>query len=376
VRVKLSLVSVCLLAGSALLADSTSIADALKNGKINGEFALYANYADVDHSDNNGIGVGSFNLGFTTDPFYDVRLDLGSRANHVLWEVDGIEDRSNAKAVLHTANLAYLNQYVDVVLGRQEINLNWASDFHEALVGVVKVIPDTTLVVGYTQRYAIATYDDPLITFSTKTELGDDGALVVDAKWSGFEGLVVNPFIYYAKDVAAWAGFRTDYDHNFGSFSVGGTIQYTQSKEEVDYVDDGSFLQIEARGSFIGINSKLGVFKADKDGGIGSIAAAGNNVNPFVKGCQIKAPDAQTIYLGASYEFQGFEFSGLYGYTEYGFVGEFHELDLVTKYNLNKNLALKGAIVIGESNDVGGIKDDDYGDSGFRLLTLGAVYSF
>jgi hypothetical protein len=362
-KIKMSLAVAALFASSALFADSTSIADALKNGKANGEFSVYAEQSDIKSSDDEGFGSGSFNLGYSTDSFYDFTLSVGSRANHKFWEIDGNEYSDNAKAILHTANIAYSHPHLDVILGRQEINLNWVSDFHEALVGVVKAIPDTAIVVGYTQRVAIADYDSPLSNFE---KLGEDGAFVVDAKWSGVEGLVVNPFIYYANDVALWLGARVDYDKTFSDFSVGGTVQYTQSDE--DNGNNGSFLHLEARGSFAGVNANLGFIKTDKDGGIGSIAAAGENVNPFEDGDQLLEVDAQTIYLGASYEFKDFALSALYGYTEYAGDAKFNELDLGVGYNLNDNLALQGFLIVGSGNDKA---CNDY-----TKVTLGALYTF
>jgi hypothetical protein len=367
-KVKMSLAVTALLANSVLFADSTSIADALKNGAVNGEFAFYAEQIDFKNKDSKGFASGSFDLGYSTDSFYGVKLSVGSRANHAFWEDNGDEYDDNVKAVLHTANIAYSHQYFDVVLGRQEINLNWVSDFHEALVGVIKAVPDTAIIVGYTQRVASADYDAPLKAFNKLADgVVEDGAFVIDAKWSGVEGLVVNPFVYYANDVATWAGARVDYDKSFSDFSIGGTVQYTQSKEDI-LLDDGSFLQLEARGSIIGINAKLGFISTDKDGAIGSITAAGENVNPFEEGDQALGADAQTIYLGASYDLKGFALSGLYGYTESG-DAKFNEFDFVVGYNLDDNLLLEGSLVLGNGNDY-------YTGDEYTKFTLSAVYSF
>ncbi|MDR1555289.1 MAG: Opr family porin [Campylobacteraceae bacterium] len=363
-KVKISLATAALFASSMLFADSTSIADALKNGAVNGEFGIYAEQSNNQDRDDDGFGSGSFNLGYSTDSFYGVKLSVGSRANHDFWEVHSGDYEQSTKAILHTANIAYSHPHLDVVFGRQEINLNWVSDFHEALVGVIKAVPDTSIIVGYTQRVAVADYDSPLDGFN---KLGEDGAFVVDAKWSGVEGLVVNPFVYHANDVATWAGVRADYDKTFGDFSVGGTVQYTQSDED-NLPDDGSFLHLEARGSFVGVNANLGFIQTGKDVGLGSIAAAGENVNPFQEGDQVVETDAQTIYLGASYNLKGFVLSGLYGYTEYANNAKFNELDLGVGYDLNENLALEGYLILGSGNDAA---NNDY-----TKFTLGATYSF
>jgi hypothetical protein len=358
-KVKVSLVAAALLANSALFAESTSLADALKNGVVSGEFSVYAQNAFQDPKDE-GFALGSFNLGYSTDSFYGVKLSVGSRANHAFWESNASAYDSSVKAVLHTANLAYSHQYFDVVLGRQEINLNWASDFHEALVGVIKAVPDTAIVVGYTQRKAEVDYDAPLAGFG---KLGEDGAFVVDAKWSGIEGLAVNPFVYFVPDVATWFGARADYDKTIGDFSLGGTAQYTQSIEDDKNKEDGSFLHLEARVAFAGLSAKLGFALTGKDGGVGSINAAGDNVNPFEDGEQLLKADATTIYFGASYNFSGFEVSGLYGLTDAG--NDINEFDLLVGYNLNDALALQGGVVY-----------VDKGDDDTTTAKLGAIYKF
>ncbi|MDR2791089.1 MAG: Opr family porin [Campylobacteraceae bacterium] len=359
-KIKTGLIGVCLLANSALFADSTTITDALKNGKINGEFFLYAEQSDISGSDDEGYGSGSFNLGFTTDSLYGFTLDVGSRANHAFWEIDGSEYTQSDKAILHTANIAYSHPHLDVVLGRQRLNLVWAEDFHEALVGIVKAFPYTTITVGYTQRIATADGDQPLRGF---TKIGDSGAFVADLKYEGIEFLALNPYIYYADDVAAWAGAKADYDGNFGDFKIGGTLHYAISNE--DNASDGSFLQVEARGTFGGVNAFLGFLKNDKDGGAGSIGALGD-LDIFEDGEEIfEEIDAQTFYLGANGSWNRFKFSGVFGSTEYE-GGKMRELDLAIGYDLTNNLNLSAVFVNGNGE----------GDNDYNKLSAEVVYSF
>ncbi|MDR1977058.1 MAG: Opr family porin [Campylobacteraceae bacterium] len=368
-KVRGSLVVASLLAGTTLSADSANIADALKNSKVNGELYLYGKQAKVTDRDDTGFGSGSFNIDFKTDSLYDFTLSAGSRANHAFWEVDGSEYTQEQKAILHTANVAYSHPHLDVVFGRQEINLEWASDYHEALVAALKGLPNTTIVVGYTQRRAIADGDEKLYPFS---KIGDKGAFVVDVKFDGVTNLVLNPYIYYADDVAAWAGLKGSYDYDFGTFKVGGTLQYAQSDE--DSGNDGSFLQAEARGSFTGVDAFLGLLVTDKDGGVGSIKAAGENVNPFEKGCQIFLPDARTIYLGAQYKWDKFELKGIFGNTNH-IAGKTRELDLKVSYDLTNNLNVYGLFINGSGDD-GEEKPASINGENFNILGLGATYSF
>ncbi|MDR1008604.1 MAG: Opr family porin [Campylobacteraceae bacterium] len=362
-RIKISLISACLFASSALFADSTNIADALKNGKINGEFFIYAEQSDIKGADNEGFGSGSFNLGFTTDSLYGFKLDVGSRANHAFWEIDGGEYAQIDKAVLHTANIAYSHPHLDVILGRQEINLEWMEDFHEALVGVTRALPYTTITVGYTQRVAVADGDKPLRGFAEIGDIADNGAFVADIKYDGIEYLVLNPYVYYADDVALWAGAKAAYDGDFGEFKIGGTLQYVLSDE--DNINDGSFLQAEARGTFAGVNAFLGFLKTDKDGGVGSIRAAGDNVNFFEDGDQIFEIDARTFYIGVNGAWNKFEFGGIFGSTEYA-GGKMRELDLTIAYDLTEHFNLSAAFVNGNGE----------GDNDYNKIIAQAIYSF
>jgi hypothetical protein len=351
---------VALLTNSALFADSTSIVDALKNGKINGEFFLYGEQSDIKAADDEGFGSGSFNLGFTTDSFYNFKLDVGSRANHAFWEVDGGEYDQDDKAVLHTANIAFSHPHLDVILGRQKIELEWIENYHEALVFVGKGLPYTTIIAGYTQRTATADGDQPLSGFE---KIGKNGAFLVDAKYEGIKDIVLNPYIYYADDVAVWTGAKALYDANFGEFQLGGTLQYARSDEETG--KDGSFLQLEARGTFAGVNAALGFMQTGKDVGAGSMNAVGENINFFEDGEQIFEVNADTFYLSLNGAWNRFKFGGIFGSTDYD-GGKMRELDLTVSYDLTDNLNLFGAFINGNGE----------GDNDYNKITAQAVYSF
>jgi hypothetical protein len=359
-KIKISLIAAGLFAGSALFADSANITDALKNGKINGEFFIYAEQSDIKGADDEGFGSGSFDLGFTTDSLYGFTFDVGSRANHAFWEIDGNEYTQSAKAILHTVNIAYSHPHLDVILGRQKIELEWMEDYHEALVLVGKGIPYTRILVGYAQRIATADGDQPLSGFN---KIGKDGVFVADVKYEGIQDLVLNPYFYYANNYALWGGAKAAYDGDFGEFKIGGTLQYVQSAEDNDSKKDGSFLQVEARGTFADVNAFLGFLKTGKKG-IGAITDLGD-IYLFEDGYQIYEKYAKTFYLGANYKWNKFEFGGIFGNTEYN-DGKMREFDLTIAYGLTNNLKLSGAFVNGN-----GEGDDDY-----NKVSLAAVYSF
>lgn len=363
-KIKISLVAATMLTGTALFADSTNLADALKNGTFQGDIGLYTEYANIKDASNKGFSSASFNMQFSTDYYYGFQLSAGSRANHAFHEVDGNEYFQEDKAILHTANIVYSNDYIYTVLGRQEINLNWMSDFHEALVGVFKSVPNTIITAGYTQRMAVAKYDEPLVGFK---KLGEDGAYVADLQWKGVKGLNINPFVYHVPDIATWVGTKVDFDKRFDSFALGIMAQYTQSDENIG--EDGSFLQAEARGSVGELSAKFGYFQADENVGAGSMTVAGENVNPFIDGEQIFINNAKTFYAGADFVAGDFSFRALYGYTKYAGDGKFHEFDVGAGCNLSENLGLEAFIIFGNDNNKGYSGD-------YSKVTFGAVYGF
>lgn len=274
----------------------------------------------------------------------------GFRAGHVF---DGADFENDA--LMTEAYFKYANDSFALMAGRQAIDLEWLGDYNEAVVGVVSAIPDTTLVLGYADRQAAAD-EDEIGTFS---EITEDGLYVIDAKYSGIEGIELNPYFYTAPDVADFYGLKANYSTDM----YGLLGHYAASSEDTG--SDGSLLALEASTTISGISAALGYIKTDEDGGIGSMAAYGDNYEPMDDGSAIYVADAEMIYGSLGYTLSGIDLGAAYSVTEVGSDDE-KELNLTAGYSITDSLGLS-LLYVDIDSDVN--VDQDYGS-----LTLS--YSF
>lgn len=372
-KLSFSLVALSCLLASSLSADvSTDLKEAFANGKISGDIVLYGEQQNNSGSNPDaGFTMGSVGLGYETADFNGFKAALGFRGNHEFSEVED-NDYDNAdqpSAILHTANISYANKYVTLTLGRQEMDLEWMGDFHEAYVGVITAIPDTTITIAHSDRVAVADADGALEKFHEFSS--DNGINVFDVKYEGIEGLALNAYYYNAQDVVDWYGAKVDYDKDM----FGGTLHYTTSNEDVANAEDGSILAAEVRGNFSSVALTLGYITTDKDGGIGgmnqnnydgSMATAGDNINPFEDGNQVYQADADTYYFSVGYEIKSLTLSALYGSTDYGSDSE-DELNIAAEYGITDELSV-GAVFVNVNAEN---SDDDYNRFSFT-----ASYAF
>ena len=63
---------------------------------------------------------------------------------------------------MSTANVSYSTDKATIIVGRQAIDLEWMGDYHEAVVGALTYVPDTTIVLGHTQRFMEVNADEAL----------------------------------------------------------------------------------------------------------------------------------------------------------------------------------------------------------------------
>ncbi len=362
-KLRFSLAVIGCLVASSLSADvSTDIKNTFAEGSVSGDIVLYGEQQNNSGANKNaGFTMGSVGLGYQTGDFHGFKAAAGFRANHDFTEVeDGDYGTGNyPTALMHTANISYANDYFSLTLGRQEVDLEWMGDFHEALVGVITSIPDTTIVLGHSQRKATADFDAVLESFE---DLGEHGANVLDVKYEGVKGLVLNGYYYNVKDIADFYGAKVDYDTDM----FGVTAHYANSSEKVTGTDDGSIIHTELRGNFSGVGLNLGYITTDKDGAIGSMETAGDNINPLEDGNQVYATDADTIYLGVGYELDKLALNAMYGRTKYSSDKE-NEINVAAEYGVTDEFVL-GAIFVNVDAQNG---DDDY-----NKFTFTANYTF
>lgn len=319
---KLSLVACgLLLSSTALFAESNSIKEAFANGKTSGDITVYYEAQDNKPSGANDSAFtsGSVGLSYETDSYNGFTLSLGARAQHEFYErnksyiSDGVdtsdyEQAYGNDAIIHTAAIKYAFDAGFVSVGRQAIDLEWLGDYNESIVVGITAVPDTTIVLGYTDRQAEIGFD----TTEDFEEITEKGAYVLDVKYEGVEGLMVNPYAYTAPDVADFYGLKATYDTDM----FGVTAHYAASNEDVSTTEDGDIYNLEARLNVAGVALSGGYIKVDSDG-LGSIAAYGDNISPFEDGNHTYDTDAKTYYASVGYEIAGVGLTALYGKTKY-----------------------------------------------------------
>lgn len=357
---KISLIAASLLFASTLAAEN-DFHKAVISGTVSGDVTLYGEKQNNDSGADAGFTMGSIGLGYETGDFNGFKAAVGFRGNHDFSEVeDG--DYSNdedTKTILHTANISYANEYIGLTVGRQEIDLEWMGDFHEAVVLGVTAIPDTSVILAYTNRIAAADADAPLANFSKFND--DDGAYVLDVKYEGIKGLVVNPYYYNADNIASWYGLKADYDTDM--FGVTGHVAL--SSEDTSS-DDGQIIHLEARTNVAGIDISAGYITTDEDAGVASMAELGDNIDPTEEiGDQVYSADSDTFYLSLGTEVSGIELGAMYAQSDYG-NDEAKEINLSADYGINDNLSV-GALFVD-------VNDDTAGD--FNKIALTLEYSF
>ena len=311
--------SIILLSSTIALADSSSVKEAFSKGTISGDISAYSVSTDGKGgtADSGFTSVGT-SLSYTTGTFNGLSAKIGFVAASDIDEVE--EDDSGTSlddnSILSEANVTYAQDEFSITLGRQAIDLEWLGDYNEAAVLATTVIPDTTLVLGYTDKQAVAGVDEISAEFGDVN--GTKGAYVIDAKYTGIESVELNPYFYSAPDTANFYGLKASYSSDM----IGAVVQYAASSEKVAGTEDGSILNAELSTTVEGVSIAGGYIKTDKDGGIGSIAAFGDNVSPFEDGNYAYAGagtsvNEKTYYASLGYTVADIELSALYGKTKY-----------------------------------------------------------
>lgn len=342
---KLSIItSAVILSTSLAYADVNNVNDAFANGKVSGDISLHTQRTD-DGTDKAGFTAATLGLNYETASLNGFSAQAGFRGNHELTSKnDGDYDGEFAnKSLMTLANLKYSNESVTVVAGRQEIDLEWIGDYNDAVVVAITPMDNLEITAAYSRRQAAAGVDES----GDFEVIGEDGAYVIDAKFEAIKGLTFNPYYYEAKDVASYYGLKADLETDI----VGLTAHYAASSEDDSAIEDGSILNLEARTSIADLELAIGYIKTDKDGGIGSIASAGDNIDPTEEiGDAVYEADSKTIYANAGYTVSDLELSVAYAKTDYA-NNDAKELVLAAAYPIVENLTAEVLYVDYEVND-------------------------
>lgn len=325
--IKLSLVA-CLGLGSFVYADS--LEEALKNSKFNatikGEYSN-SNFLGKPKSDDIAVLGGSISA--ESGSFYGFKIGATFQASAVIADDDNgrvfANDLDASGASLPEIYLSYTHSQTTLKVGRQFLYTPLVSsaidgkssesvlkDSFEAYVLSTQDIPDTTLVLGYVDRYQPKTDGN-----GDEGEFDDykDGAYTFFAKNSSLENLTLQAQYLHedgqtsATDINA---FYLQADYKIGSHTL--SAQYLRSKDKgkAPNAQNGELFGLMATGG-LGIG-KLGYLVAynasTKDGEVYLGAGSGTQDTPFtampVNGGGVPARgDTDTVVGGIIIPFMG-----------------------------------------------------------------------
>jgi len=312
---QLTIITSGLLLSSSLAFGANSLDEALKSGTVAGSLEMYGIKTDNKGGNaDTGFVSGTVGLSYETDSFNGFAAKVGFLGVHVFDEKnDGAAD-VEGNALMNEAYIKYETEGFLAKVGRQELNLEWMTDYHEAVIAEITAITDTSILLGYSDKIAYADADEFSDTF-TKFN-GKKGIYVADIIYHGITDLELNPYYYTAPDMGDLYGMKATYFLDNAEISA----QYAKSKEDsASGYEDGSIGHINLNTSLWGANLSAGYIKTDKNG-TGSIIselALGDNISPFEDGNYVYDEDARTVYGSASYSIDDIGFGVLYGETKY-----------------------------------------------------------
>ena len=367
-KIYMSTIAAAILSTGAM-AESKTIKEAFENGKVSGDISVFSENVNASGSTaDSGFTVGSIGINYETDSVNGFTAAVGFRANHEFTEKEeGDFDNTAPDSALNTANISYTTDKANIKVGRQEIDLEWIGDFHEAVVTELTYVPDTTITIGHTERWMAADSDTALENMA-EIGLNNNGATFVDAKYEGIKNIVLNPYFINMQDTYNAYGLKA-------TSSISGidiTAHYAATSEDISGTEDGSIAHLEIGTTVSNITLAAGYVTTDKEGGAGSMATGsytiGDNIDPFEDGGDIYGTDADTFYVSASTEISSVSLSAFYGTTESGTANDDNsEIVLTAGTTIAEDLALN---VLFSSIDAQNSTDDK------DKITLMATYSF
>jgi len=322
-KIYISTIAAAILSTGAM-AESNSIKEAFANGKASGDISVFSeNVSKNGANKDSGFIMGSAGLNYETDSFNGFKVNLGFRTNHKINEKedgdyigsnDTISNDDDVEAAMSTANISYTNGDATFIAGRQEIDLEWMGDFHEAVVGVFNYVPNTTIVVGHTSRFMAV---DPDAALGKMQDIGtnNDGANVIDVKYEGIQDTVINPYFMDAKDTFSAYGLKVTSTIS----NIDLTAHYAATSEDVATTKDGSIAHVEIGTTVSDISFAAGYITTDKDNGIASLSSLGDNIDPTEDiGDSVYAADADTFYANVAADISAISLSAQYTSVTHG----------------------------------------------------------
>jgi hypothetical protein len=366
----ISLVACGLILSSTMAFGADTIDAAFKEGKASGSLALYgAKYDLKDGGEDWGYGNGNATVAFETGSFYGLSAKAEFKGNLKLGEVENDDYDSNFAnhSLMTEAYIKYAMEGFAISAGRQAIDLEWLGDYNESVVAAITAVPDTTIVLGYTDRQAESGID-----FSEDfEEITEEGAYVADIKYTGLKSVEFNPYAYSAPEVVDFYGLKTTVTTDY----FGAIAHYAESSIDNSVgQEDGSIAHVELNTTVADLSAAVGYIKTDKDGGVGLMDSYGDNINPFDSGNKVYSTDAKTVYGSLGYTIAGVELGALYGVTTYDSADyKEKELNLTAGYSITESLGtsiLFANVDADETYEATQAADDQIADQNYVLASV------
>jgi hypothetical protein len=375
---RLSLVVCGIILSSSVAFAANTVDSAFKEGKASGSLALYGEKHDFKNgTPDSGFGNGNATVAFETASLYGFTAKAEFKGNLSLGEVekgdrdDGTNSAFANNSLMTEAYVKYTNDAFFVSAGRQAIDLEWLGDYNESVVAGITAIPDTVVVLGYTDRQAESGID----VSEDFEEITKKGAFVADVKYTGLKGVEFNPYAYSAPDVVDFYGLKTTFTADYfgviahyAASSVDNSLAGTFDTNG-NLIDDGSIGHLELNTTIKDLTAAVGYIKTDKDAGVGLMDKYGDNISPFDTGNNTYAADAKTVYGSLGYTIADIELGALYGETKFGSDFKEKELNLTAGYPITESLAT--SILYGDVNS-----DEANGDSDDKYVLASVEYTF
>ena len=375
---RLSLVVCGIILSSSVAFAANTVDSAFKEGKASGSLALYGEKHDFKSgTPDSGFGNGNATVAFETASLYGFTAKAEFKGNLSLGEVekgdrdDGTNSAFANNSLMTEAYVKYTNDAFFVSAGRQAIDLEWLGDYNESVVAGITAIPDTVVVLGYTDRQAESGID----VSEDFEEITKKGAFVADVKYTGLKGVEFNPYAYSAPDVVDFYGLKTTFTADYfgviahyAASSVDNSLAGTFDTNG-NLIDDGSIGHLELNTTIKDLTAAVGYIKTDKDAGVGLMDKYGDNISPFDTGNNTYAADAKTVYGSLGYTIADIELGALYGETKFGSDFKEKELNLTAGYPITESLAT--SILYGDVNS-----DEANGDSDDKYVLASVEYTF
>lgn len=362
-KFRYSHVLAALILGSSfsVAADATSLEEALTKAEITGTVGWFGVHNDrKGESRNDSFSNGYLNVGFETAPFHGVSVGVaGWGSVQTSSYHDAYDENIADRMALSKAYLKIEQEGMGkVVLGRQDVDFNWLTDYIDGVTAEVTVIDNLVLSMAWAQSNAVIDIDEISERF-TKIN-GHDGVYMLDAKYTPVEILELNPYLYYGNDLLDAYGMKATLSLEPSDAVKTTTMaHYVTVNSDVSDVEDGSFAQFEQGVELFGVALAAGYMRTHDDG-MGGLNELGDQ-SPFEEGNHVFDPEAKTPYMSASYEIEGVTLSALYGQTKY-YDGDADkkfkekELDVSVSYEIIKNLEAS-LMYVNVDNDQ---KDESY----------------